>query len=65
MDDDAFILFGWESLTDHKFGREAEATLEEDRDILYELGEDETRKHWWGALQEAGEIRKGDGSSAA
>ena len=51
MGNDAFILFGWQLLTCHKFGKEAEAKLEEQRDRLYEIGEDEMRRVIWRGLQ--------------
>ncbi|KAF7509459.1 hypothetical protein GJ744_008022 [Endocarpon pusillum] len=51
MDNDAFILFGWQLLTSHKFGAEAEAKLEEQRDRLYEMGEDEMQRAMWRGLQ--------------
>lgn len=51
MDNDAFILFGWQLLTRHKFGAEAEAKLEEQRDRLYEIGEDEMQRAIWRGLQ--------------
>ena len=51
MDNDAFILFGWQLLTRHKFGAEAEAKLEEQRDRLYEIGEDEMQRAMWIGLQ--------------
>lgn len=53
MEDDAFILFGWESITRDKFGPEAETVLEQHRDRLYELDEDEMQKYIWRGLQEA------------
>lgn len=51
MDNDAFILSGWQLLTRHKFGAEAEAKLEENRDRLYEIGMDEMLKAVWTGLQ--------------
>ncbi|ERF76360.1 hypothetical protein EPUS_07067 [Endocarpon pusillum Z07020] len=51
MDNDAFILFGWQLLTSHKFGAEAEAKLEEQRDRLYEIGEDEVQRAMSRGLQ--------------
>lgn len=51
MDNDAFILFGWQLLTCHRFGAESEAKLEEQRDRLYETGEDEMRRAKWRRLQ--------------
>ncbi len=56
MDNDAFILFGWQLLTCHRFGAEAEEKLEEQRDELYEAGEDEMRQLIWRGVQ--GEVNE-------
>jgi hypothetical protein len=50
MDNDDFILFGWQSLTSHTFGEQAKAKLEENRDRLYEIGADEMLKATWTGL---------------
>jgi hypothetical protein len=52
MDNDDFILFGWQSLTSHEFGAQAEAKLEENRDRLYEIGVDEMLKATWTGLND-------------
>jgi hypothetical protein len=54
MENDVFILFGWEMLSRHVFGVDAEAKVQQQRDRLYEIGEDETRRCRWTDLQ-AGE----------
>jgi NAD(P)H-flavin reductase len=55
MDNDDFIMFGWQSLTSHRFGEQAEARLEENRDRLYEIGVDEMLKATWTGLQGEGD----------
>lgn len=50
MDNDDFILFGWQSLTSQTFGEQAEARVEANRDRLYEIGVDEMLKATWTGL---------------
>lgn len=52
MENDAFLLAGWQSLTSHTFGAEAEKMLEENRDRFSELGEDEMRRATWAGLRD-------------
>lgn len=55
MDDDEFVLYGWERLTRHKFGSEGQTKVQESRDKLSEIGTDEMRKFTWAGLQDGTE----------